>query len=242
VAPFLYFLPGEHIASAQVFSRVGLGAVLGSGVGAASVECLGPDERQGVLAWVEPWPGAEHPRYDAAGQTWRRVEGGKYWLGFVTGALPGPDELLRADVGPGWRAPLSDGHAWIVPGVQHLPRLCEFVEPDDALPGVGQWVESVLPEYAAMEATGLALKAIYDFEEGEADKPPEMPMADLCEACVSALAVNHRVGRHEVTALGLLTQQDRFLLAHAMADTLGEVAKALAAEQAEKASSEDEDG
>lgn len=185
----------------------------------------GPDGGRGTLAATIRTIEAGTARcvYDAAGQTWRRIPGSEWWVGFWCDAKPGPDDLSRSTLldsqpvvinGQAWQVPIcrvfADGQATI-----HLPQAMDL---DDT----GNWV--IGPVVEQYRKLWDASKSYFDFilsqipdEDGNAE-PIEIMVADVADACVVVLGTNYRVNAIEVAMLGLLDSHTRAQIMQATVD------------------------
>jgi hypothetical protein len=162
----------------------------------------GPDGSAGLLIDLLP-QGDAKPSYDAAAQSWHRcakfgaLEAGRAWIGWPNDRRPTPETLKRRRQLPGAVTKLANGQEWRVPIAKQLPRL--FHAPDNTA-----MAEVVAPHYRAFYNSAWDSLVEYMANKGQGTSTP----ADTFDACVLALAMNYRVGRDLVGALGMLVNDD----------------------------------
>jgi hypothetical protein len=219
---FLYFIP--HLTYAEVRPQhvrdAGLGEifadlittqaafqsglqirnVIGGGPGNLSGVILAPADPSGAtVALIGFFPDCQH---------W--TDCGRYWLGRSdVGALPGPEDLRRAVVFPGYDVTLGDGQVWTVPIVRKSGRYAALPR-SLGLNDAGEFVQEVLPEFAA---AWQASKTMFDhLFQGT------LPWPEAFDLAVGALALNYRLGRREASLLKLLTTQNYLSVFEAVCD------------------------
>lgn len=210
---FLYFVPGVN-------SPVKLADLPEHGlVYAFERQCTsngvtrGPDGGPGMIL-------ADDQRvakigYHKADQTWRRVPQTKAWVGYSTDAPPEPGILQRVSMLLGHRVTLGDGRDWQIPVARGLTDEGDGLRWYQALPqatGVddetGEWVRGgLLPAHKALWDVALR------YWESLAGATPDdqgsrsFDFAKANDAALAALASNYVVGKAEVIALSLFTDQ-----------------------------------
>src|SRR4051812_10333363 len=99
MAQFIYFLPGfvKMAASADDLIDAGLGyAVAELGIDSNFHTKDGPDGGNGLCLFTQARYGSNPPAHYAPDkQTWRKGPDGKFWVGVLNDAPPGPDDLKR---------------------------------------------------------------------------------------------------------------------------------------------------
>jgi hypothetical protein len=153
----------------------------------------GPDGTAGtVLVPLSPGvPVPKVPAYDPESQTWHNA--GDYWLGFE-GEPPKPEHFARSSVVPGYMVPDGHGRHWHVPLVRGLDRPygalpCDFEFGADFLPA------AVLRDrYRQLWADSARMWDAYGDGEG-------VPDAEAASFAARALAINYRIGPHELNLL-----------------------------------------
>ena len=134
---FLYFVPGrttENIVDADglfkfddvspklaaalkdVVRPCAISAAQGDAV-LSNVHMNGPGEQAGVMiAPLNKNTGGPSITVNSPGrQDWYEVDGGKYWIGWVKGEVPGPLDLEREKTLFGGKVSDDRGHEWIIP-------------------------------------------------------------------------------------------------------------------------------
>lgn len=194
--PFLYFIPnarGATVTDEQVRGW-GLGhALVGLPVTTTQVTGKGPGGRPGLLLTT---PGGDQ-RLLPDTQTWRDC--GAFWLGHAD--RPTADELQRDDAVGGPTVVLEDGDLWMVPIARPIASAPTF------------------PQVLGVDAAGaLQVRASERFKEevelGDrvfawmTDKEENPTNEDVFRAAARILGINYRVGAHELSALGVLTDRN----------------------------------
>ena len=225
MSAFLYFLPGVTRAllapgetlSRSILAARGLSDVFADVKDLADLAlnelslASGPGGSPGVLVSILPVASREPPRrmkFDPKDQTirWSKrfnpAGDGECFLGLDTLALPTPADLERYQVLRGYDVELADGQRWHVPTVRYhgggtcLPRSMGWDER-------GQFRTAIKPGYEkAWDDSGRIFSFLFE-KESETIYEPE-----ACELCTSALALNYRLDRPEISALGLLSSNN----------------------------------
>jgi hypothetical protein len=205
---FQYFVEGrKHVNAADLFS-LGLSRSLRK---PTARECLAntPSGAPGCV-FLESDSGRV-PRMDMASQTWVKRPGG-LWVGWDNDAKPTPEQLARESQLPGKAIELADSTTWKVPTLREwrlndtdsppivyqikVPRLLDCNE-------AGKWVEGdVVAGYREIWDRSAA---VFDLMVLGSQQKVELDDSDLISFAVDLLAINYRIGSHEVSALGLLT-------------------------------------
>lgn len=212
---FLYFLPGLQAVNRARVEAAGLGYLFEKQGGANTRGAQdGPGGVAGAYFSVPGKGGrgeSDLQRVEAA--TWTPIPGSPASLGVLADALPGPDDLARAELVDGHAVELADGKPWTIPVVRKLLG-------GSALPRALAWDGKdwsrgeVLPVYRKLYAAGQRL---FDaFRGSEGDGPTTL--TEEVETAVTAIAVNYRVGPAEVSALGLLNTRSAGEVLRAMID------------------------
>jgi hypothetical protein len=202
---FLYYLPGRQAVSDDEAGKLLPHAELLPAYSKRQIGA-GPDGAGGMLLCRGEAP--EHFIYDPETQVWQSCESGAWWVGYEKEAMPGPEDLLRADAIEGHLVKLFDGHDWIIPILRVittgtvLPMHTAIV-----LGANGQWITKLRPQYQTL---GHRVEALWnDFYGGlKAAAEGESPLAitfDLkMELVIEALAINYRISGAEISLLMLL--------------------------------------
>ena len=118
-----YYVPGLTSMDRHRLADYGLGHLKGCGTAFRSTTA-GPDKAAGVV--FIPSPSGEElgavPGYWPDRQEWHCCDAGRYWVGWMKDARPGPSDLRK----PVFRAQhekleLADGHEWEFSAVAVLP-------------------------------------------------------------------------------------------------------------------------
>jgi hypothetical protein len=231
MAGLMYYLPG-HTAGVTEETLRGrqLGHLLESepqGIDTAAI-VNGPDGAAGTIVAIQPRANGAAPApmvrgYQATEQTWQRVPGRTFWIGWQTSAPPRPVDLQRSDRFAGHDVRLHDRQRWHVPVVR-------MAQGDCAMPRAYQLDEhgnarlQPMPEYAALWQQvgkayawwyGLIDLASFRHSHGREPRDDEWnelfpdPILDTegerAETALQLLALNYRVSIAEVSVLQLLT-------------------------------------
>jgi len=190
---FLYFIPGLSAASADDIDTLGLSDVLGAFAFRGCSVGPVPDGAGGVVVASNDVAIGYHPEK----QVWRDC--GAFWIGWERDAMPDERDLRRDKTLPGIECELRPGCNWIIPPAAWLPRFATW---DNS----GCWVEELEPEYVAVAALGDRVREHLRILQGKEEGEP-MTFAELLDIAVAYLALNYRIGKHEASALRLLTRE-----------------------------------
>jgi hypothetical protein len=211
MAGFLYFIPDVNGVDDATLKRVGLEHLLGAPRRFGRMD-RGPAGGPGCLVDLATGPDAPALAWVADAQQWPECPNAGFRIGFTKGAAPGPRDLQRADLIDGYPVTLADGNEWIVP-LARVFATGRAVECRMRLGEGGRWVAAEAVErLVGVEAVasgiwaGLEAQFQLNAELAAASKPlnPVTISIDV-DAAISGLAVNYRIGKFEVSALGLFT-------------------------------------
>ena len=200
MAGFLYFVPGRQTqVNAGDLAGLGLAHIATSQGGPESrgISNAGPDGGGGFLV-VPTHPASPPSMFQRAEQTWHR--GPKFWVGWLTASPPTPADLVRDTVMGGTGVKLRDGNEWMIPRIHavfpgrptNLPRVFGA---DDS----GDWAPKIAPEYEGVCERAHRWWRAFLRLDGES-----VTEADLLDLAVDVLALNYRVSKAEVAAMGLI--------------------------------------
>lgn len=204
----------------------GLESLLDNSPGLESVEILqhGPDEADGGAGrglLVRLLAGGHAGRlaalaYRKESQTWYRapadptrsppLPAGRYYLGWIAGAPPGPGELARPAQYESIEAPLDDGHRWRIPIARSVPQRISHD------PETGELRRQAAPEWQEYVDTAEALMAVvvHGWEE---QGPKALSWKAGYEHAVQGLCHNYLLTRELVNALSLITTAETLFAA-----------------------------
>ena len=169
----------------------------------------GPDGKCGCYVYPIPETG-NLPRvngYDSETQEWENHDG--YWLGIDTENRPTPPELIRPTIVSGYEYRLGDDWDWICPiirepnGTPNIPQ--SWGENGDG------FAEKILPQW---EWAWKLSEKIWNVFLGDED----MERAEAWDVCCQLLSINYRLGKHEITKLGLVTSENYVSIFQAAVD------------------------
>lgn len=162
--------------------------------------------------------------YEPDKQEWRRFH--SFWLGWEKAKQPGPADLERPDMLPSTPLTLGDDNEWRIPVAELRPMVEQYSDgawrrvPDPRHDELWRFAEELRPVWetvnqsveawqAAMEAAAVAVDA--------SDRAAKIELAQAAfvsqaaamngidtDAAVTVLGRNYRIGREEVSAMGLL--------------------------------------
>jgi hypothetical protein len=241
MAGFLYFFPGVdacHVTPELIRGR-GLAPSFrdlisrwqpGHNVIVAPIS-RGPSGTGGVYVYQVPING-NSPRtngYKPEEQDWEEHDG--YWLGVDTELMPTPADLIRPTIVSGYDYELGDGQEWTCPVIRE-PNGTESGRcnlPQSWGENGQGFFEKVLHQWDW--AWELCAK-VWDVFVGVID----METPEAWDVCCQLLSMNYRIGKHEITKLGLVTSGNYDTIFKAAVD--GDVILSLLNDQTEQKKSE----
>jgi len=231
MAGFLYFIPNATAVNESAVRSLALAGLDPKHYRQGQVDD-GPGGTSGVMLNQS----ADEIRigYRPDAQTWyphRTADDGPvdYWLGMENDRRPGPDDLARDTIIPGYGVQLADGAEWHCP----IARYHGIDIPPDTLPqsygldDAGRPAKVVVGRYAALwdMATEAWKKVVAEMQRANDQADPDgEPVAvqltfdDMFGIAVDALAANYMIGEMEVRALGILTTANTALVIRALVD------------------------
>jgi hypothetical protein len=195
---FIYYVPNAKGVRVEDLTRLGIGYA-SEGEGPTSLEVFnnGPDGGQGCFATFGDQGFNGLDKIEWMAMTPGQVNG--VLVGLHPDYRPGPADLVRKRLLQGHEVTLSDGNNWLVPvarqfgGSSPLPTSLRW--------DGSAWVPGdVLKSY--QELFGKACRiwdVLCNHQPGE-----DISISDGAEIAVSALGLNYRIGRCEVSLLGLM--------------------------------------
>ena len=224
-----YFIPeGRPGIGLAELGRLGLGYAFESrSIATRQVSGGGPGGHGGLLLAAADRGGDQRLGYFADQQTWQKIVGVGNdeaqmtndefapWAGFYTAEPPGPELLVRKAPLDGRPLALADGRPWVIPraraffeedgelqwryGLPHVSRLGED----------GRWsTGKVAPRYADLWAIAERWESerlAGGEEDAEESESQEERYQRLHDTAAAVLRANYRLGRVEVSLLGLLS-------------------------------------
>lgn len=199
---FLIYIPGDDRSDQNKLADVGLPSLV---PGCSMIPTLqGPDGKSGI---VFSWPTSD-PRslvgYQPEFQEWIPAEATgdlaekRYWVGFVKGLLPTPQDLAKPMLLEGdddsRGTLLGDGHKWIIPAAGMLPKRSRYTSKG--------WSWEVIKQFEAYWNESCRWYLELATKELSEDRKTTVS-ADCCEYLTRALALNYMVTPEVVSHLGL---------------------------------------
>jgi len=224
MAGLVYYAPeGLDLLTADGLAAAGLGYALGDRPPTCRGVANGPGDRPGVVA-ARPGSIGDHlVGYWPERQRWHRIPGpAGCWVGVGTEARPAPDDLARRDLLPGHWVELADGQRWLIPCARAARETDDGLTFDLQLPRrisidpeTGEWLGGqVVDRYADLWAVAcrwwdaVMATMVQVADQPDGDQPAgdelEITFSDELDGALTALAANYRVGKAEVSLLGLL--------------------------------------
>jgi hypothetical protein len=147
--------------------------------------------------------------YSAETQAWQKIPGIELWCGAIVGKLPDPGRLQRSQTLSGHDVKLGDGNLWTVPAARRLDAtfgLVSAVPTKYSLGDDGGWVAaSVVEQYRRLYDIGTEFYELITAKEIDEEGGKRVTVEDSLDWCCEILAANYRLGKAEVSLLGLLT-------------------------------------
>lgn len=211
MAGLLVYLPGCE--DAKELAARGLGDLFDPSVDVIPTPVMsGPDGGAGCLI---TFCGAipDTPReVNLETQEWREappngeLAKGRYWLGFVKGAKPTPDELQRRELCDGELVTLRDGRQWVVPIADYMPKRLTID------PNTGREVREVAERHRAFVhwADSLYEYFLSDGFSKMLQKDLVVQIPDGLAGVATALSKNYRVNRDVIDLLELVEDYEAF--------------------------------
>ena len=218
--PLLFWIPTALQAHTRdLLEERGVADLLPEPVSSRHVNA-GPDGQQGLVLVH----GEHRVGYFPESQVWTQHKDGVQ-VGFDPANPPGPEHLARPEQIDGHPVELADGNGWVVPivrSVMHGSMLPQQLVLDTG----GNWTGRPLEIYAQHEQDAeriweqvIAEAGAAEDENGETVSAPEpMQLDDMMRIAVDALAVNYRIDKWIVSALGLMTTRHPMQIGRAMVD------------------------
>lgn len=211
---FLYFVVNREALGREEAAKLGLGHAFPNGLACRGVG-NGPGRQSGVICAAD----ADGVGYWPERQEWLPAGLPGIWIGWARDQRPGPDDLRRERQVPGHLVTLSDGQPWLVPAAQRWEEtgFARALPARMRLTAAGEWSSGeVLPDYCRL---WTAAQRWFDFvTTASTGTPTTVLFREAADMACEALAVNYRMTRGEVAALGLL--DDRQVTITAVLDAM----------------------
>lgn len=172
----------------------------------------GPTGTSGSVVCAMPVSGENVERigYYPDHQTWRSCDDGAFWLGYEPDNRPTPETLRRVIIVDGYEIQLGDEQVWMCPTIREMhgdPRVPRAWGLDDS----GEFAEIVLAEYQDdWQMAGEMFDIVFGGEG--------CTISQAFDYAVKCLAINYRLGRHECSALELITSENYVQISRAAID------------------------
>ena len=185
----------------------------------------------GVLVVIKANVSAGEIGYYPDKQIWETIPKSDVLVGMYTDDPPTPEDLQRPTILDGHLVALEDNHQWMIPVARAVAEVDGEVVAYDKLPhnvgtdSEGNWSRNgTLPKFSNLWKLALRWwEAIAGELEGQAIEGRDkvgitMEFNDIAEGAFEALQTNYRVGRREVSMLGLFSDQSMYQILHALVD------------------------
>lgn len=205
---FLYFVPGLPGKVNEIDAwkdRID---------GAIKRECkAGPNGQPGVILADKSYPGVAG--YFPNQQRWE--QDGELWVGHLVDRPTTPELLARSTKISGHAVRLGDGNDWTIPAAYRSPEMGVWQAGLPRAFGVdhdGQWCYGeIKPGYRDLwEAASRFYNAWISLiakssDKDKTDEETTLSLPDELDIASLAIETNYRVGRREISMLGLLDEQ-----------------------------------
>lgn len=212
MAGFLYFIPSASPPSDPMINTSGLADMI-SALNCTHGACAnGPGDRRGYI--VTTGKGAPRCRYEPESQTWAKHDEYGVYVGIWNDDPPKPEDVARPVLLGNYAPELGDGNAWRVPTIMDengdsdaLLPCTRKIDPDS-----GKFVRRIDERFDALREAADRIREHFKLGNSEMDTDDE------ARICVAAIAVNYRMGAHEVSMLGLLSDAAQFCIFSILVD------------------------
>jgi hypothetical protein len=190
----MYFVPGPSTIDEEKCKKLGLGYVMNGGPSFAGIQGdpTGSGKGPGVVFTF-----TEAFLQDAGKCVWEKLPDADIWAGYNPADPPKPADFAREKQIDGYPVELADGNQWLIPvaraidGASPMPKRLVW-KPE------GWQTGDVLPAYK--DLFGHACR-VWDCLIGASETDIAIP--DGADVAAMALAINYRLGRTEISLLGL---------------------------------------
>lgn len=209
MAGLLYYVPGRVSVDREDLAALGLSYAF-----ERSPDCRqcqrGPDGARGVVFADSRFVPPPELGYHEAKQRWTKAAGSGVWIGVCNDSPPTPADLARQSQIAGHLVTLADDQRYLCPVARAFDTNGDSPIPYMTLPqtvGVdenGDWgTGGVVPKFRRLWETACRwFDAVRAAGIGE-DSTVKFEFADIADAALLALQTNYRVGKDEVSILGL---------------------------------------
>jgi len=250
MAGLFYYAPGRVSVYREDLAAIGLGYAFERNPDCRQCQ-RGPDGDRGVVFADSRFVPLALLGYFEAAQRWSKVPGSAAWVGVNNDTPPKPNDLARDSQIVGHYVALADDQSYLCPVARALDMSGDSLTPYLALPRTvavdesGEWgTGGVVPKFRRLWDTATRwFEAVRGAGIGD-DSAAKFEFADIAESALLALQTNYRVGKAEVSLLGLFDDRCMTEVLQALVDwpTLEAWLKKKAASSAALAGSSSEPG
>ncbi len=226
---FLYYIPGMESPTPQDIINAGLRHAF-DGQREISCQCQGPDnETHGAILYdgrVKP-NDIRDVHYNPATQTWQQIPGRTAWIGWVTGQIPGPEDLERGEMLDGHLVEMADERKWLcpvarglIPSDETLQWTCELEEKIGLDKDGKIIVDGVIPKYQKLWALADTYWNVLNGAITETDDEGValFEMENVTQSAIQCLTTNYRIDLCEMDVLGLFSIKTPAKILEALVD------------------------
>ena len=216
---FMYFLPGITRPTAYQIVEAGLAYAFPKESLTTVDVTRGPDGERGIMVADETRVKASQIGYRPDSQIWRKVPGRSARVGCAAASLPGPSDLARDDMVPGFDVVLGDGNKWKIPVARSFTHRGAALPQAYGVDDDGNWItKGVIPKHEelwdyAVKWWDAVVAQKFDAREEDEESGSESKVQVQFEfdsgpdAALCALKTNYVVDKIEVDMLGLFNQK-----------------------------------
>lgn len=178
----------------------------------------GPNGGKGFMWFDRRWTNQIERVRPNDGIEWHKI-GDAVWCGCYQDDTPTPADLLVDDPIPGEGVLLGDGNEWLIPKARRfeesgfvcaLPRQYKYVD--------GRWARaSVLERHKDLWEACEKWDQAINVSESDGESTTVV-IDEIFEIVMPAIRTNYRVSDHEVSILGLVTEENFHRICFAMVD------------------------
>lgn len=224
MAGLLYYAPGRVSVDREELAALWLGYAFERNPDCRQCQ-RGPDSGRGVVFADSRFIPPSELGYHELKQRWAKTAKGDVWIGVCNDSPPTPADLARDSQIAGHLVILADDQRWLCPVARAFDTNGDSPVPYLALPqtvGVdehGDWgTGGVVPKFRRLWETATKwFDSVRSAGLGE-DSTIKFDFADIADAATLAIQTNYRVGKDEVSILGLFDNRCMTAVLQALVD------------------------